>query len=217
MKKLVILGGSGIGMIAASVAHDLGGHEVLGFLNDDYDSGQLIGKYKKFPVLGKTGDLHKFLGDENVQIFLGYVGLQREKATFEKIEALDIPSNRFATLIHPTAIIPSGMCSLGHGVLMSPLSQLSPDVTIHDNCILLPNSFVGHDSTLQKFAHIATNSVVGANVVIGRAVHIGSNATIREKVKIGDFSLVGAGAVGLNDVKEDSVVIGNPAEVLRQR
>ena len=34
MKKLIILGGSGIGMIAASIANELGYFKVIGFLND---------------------------------------------------------------------------------------------------------------------------------------------------------------------------------------
>jgi acetyltransferase EpsM len=217
MQKLVILGGSGIGMIAASIANDLGCYQVLGFMNDYYEPGYLIGKYKKYPVLGGTELLAGFLEDDEVMVFIAYVGLQREKETFEKVESLNIPRDRLATLIHPTAIIPTGMCSIGCGVLMAPLSQLSPDTTIHDNCILLPNSFVGHDSTLERFAHIATNSVVGANVTVGRAVHIGSNATIREKVIIGDYSLVGAGAVVLNNVAKNCVVVGNPANILSQR
>lgn len=217
MKKLVILGGSGIGMIAASIAQDLGYFEVSGFLNDYFDPGHLIGKYDKFPVIGGTKDLPRFLQDKNTYVFIAYVGLQNEKETFQKIESLEIPEERFATLIHPSAIIPKGLCSIGTGVLMSPLSQLSPDTTINNNCILLPNSFVGHDSTLEKFAHIATNSVIGANVRVGKSVHVGSNATIREKVDIGDFSLIGAGSVVLNDVPENSVVVGNPARVLKQR
>jgi acetyltransferase EpsM len=217
MKKLVILGGSGIGMIAASIAQDLGFYEVQGFLNDFYNPGDYIGKFKKIPVIGKTEDLARFLKEKDTFVFIAYVGLKNEKDTFLKIDALQIPSERFATLIHPTAIIPRGYCSIGNGVLMAPLSQLSPDTTIADNSILLANSFVGHDSTLDKFAHIATNSVVGANVQVGKAVHIGSNATIREKIKIGDFALIGAGAMVLHDVAENSIVVGNPAKTLSQR
>ena len=61
MKKLVILGGSGIGMIADSIANDLGYYEVLGFLNDVVPVGSKIGKCKKLEVLGKTDDLRCFL------------------------------------------------------------------------------------------------------------------------------------------------------------
>ena len=215
MRKLVIFGGSGIGMIAASVARDLGYYEVLGFLNDVLPMGDKIGKYLTFDVLGKTEDYRKFLVDPEVDFFIGYVGMQNEQDVYERIESFEIPANRYATLIHPSAIIPKGLCSIGRGVLMAPLSQLSPDTTIGDNCILLPNCMVGHDSYLDRFAHVATNAVVGANVHVGRAVHVGSNATIREKVKIGDFALIGSGAVVLNDVEVNSIVVGNPAKVLR--
>jgi acetyltransferase EpsM len=217
MKKLVILGGSGIGMIAASVAEVLKEYQVLGFLNDVIEVNSQIGKFKGYPVLGKTEDLSKYLKDPNVYFFIAYVGLQNEKNTFEKIESLEIPPDRFASLIHPTAIIPDGFSKIGRGVLFSPLAQLSPDTTISDNCILLPNSFVGHDSFLDKFAHVATNGVIGANVHVGKAVHIGSNATVREKVKIGDFSLIGAGSVVLNSVEENSIIVGNPGRVLKKR
>jgi len=217
MKKLVILGGRGIGMIAASVAEDLGTFEVLGFLNDFVPIGEKVGKYKGYKVIGKSEDVKKYLEDEDIYFFIGYVGMKNEKEVFEKILSLEIPRTKFATLIHPTAIIPKGFCSIGNGVLMAPLSQLSPDTKIEDNCILLANSFLGHDSIMQRFSHITSNSVIGGNVTIGRGAHIGTNATIRENVNIGDFALVGSGAVVLDNVPENSIVVGNPAKVLRQK
>lgn len=217
MKNLIVLGGSGIGMIAISIARELGTYTIGGFLNDVLPVGTMIGKYDKFPVIGTTEDLPKFLEDENNVFFIAYVGMQQEESVYKKITSLNIPSNRLATLIHPSAIIPKGMCKIGNGVLMAPLSQLSPDTTLEDNSIMLPNAFLGHDSTLKRFAHIASNATVGANVIIGKACHIGTNCTIREKTKIGDFCLVGSGSVVLNDVEENSIVVGNPARLLRKK
>ena len=217
MKKLVIFGGSGIGMIAASVAIELGTHEVLGFLNDHVPPGEKIGRFCNFPVLGGTDHYLTLLNDPDLEFFIAYVGLSNLKETFEKVNSLVIPTDRFATLIHPSAILPKGMCSIGKGVLISPLVQLSPDTYIEDNCILLAQSFVGHDSRLKRFADIATNGVVGANVTVGCGVHIGSNATVRENVQIGDFALIGSGSVVLNDVPSNSVMVGNPAHLLRKR
>jgi acetyltransferase EpsM len=213
--RIVILGGSGIGMIAASIIDKMGNDEVIGFLNDMIPVGTKIGKYKQIPVIGKTEDLYKFLESEDISVFIAYVGLLNERSAYEKIRDLKIPEERFHSIIDPTAIVPKGYCSIGKGVLFAPLSQLSPDTTISDNCMLLGNSFIGHDSFLDHFAHVATNAVVGANVHVGKAVHVGSNSVIREKVRIGDYSLIGAGSVVIDDVPENAIVVGNPARVLR--
>lgn len=217
MKKLIILGGRGIGMIAASVANDLGTYEVMGFLNDIVPVGEKVGKYNGYKIIGRSTDAVKFLDDKDAYFFIGYIGMKNEKDIFEKVTSLGIPRNRFATLIHPTAIIPKGFCSIGSGILMAPLSQLSPDTTVEDNCILLANSFLGHESTMRRFSHLTANSVVGGNVLIGKGAHIGTNATIREDVKIGDFALIGSGSVVLKDVPDNSIVVGNPARILKTK
>lgn len=215
--RVIILGGSGIGMIAASILFKRSDVEVLGFLNDVEPVGSSIGNYRKYTVLGKSDEIVGYLGDDDVFVFIAYVGLLREKQAYEKILTLDIPTNKFISIIDPTAIIPTEFCSIGTGVLFAPLSQLSADTKISDNCMLLPNSFVGHNSFLDRFAHLATNAVVGANVHVGKAVHIGSNATIKERIHIGDFSVIGAGSVVVKDVPENAIVVGNPARVLRYK
>ena len=62
MKNLIVLGGSGIGMIAISIAKELGVYTIGGFLNDVVPVGNLIGKYEKYPVIGTTAEraLKKF-------------------------------------------------------------------------------------------------------------------------------------------------------------
>ena len=217
MKKLIILGGRGIGMIAASVANDLGSYDVLGFLNDYVPVGDSVGKYKKYKVIGKTDDVSNYLKDKDISFFVGYIGMKNEKEIYDKIINLGIPKERFETLIHPTAIIPKQYCNIGNGVLMAPLSQLSPDTTVEDNCILLANSFLGHDSTMKRFSHITTNSVIGGNVTVGFGSTVGSNATIRENINIGDFSIVGSGSVVLTDVPNNSIFVGNPAKLLKHK
>ncbi|NBJ91362.1 NeuD/PglB/VioB family sugar acetyltransferase [Parablautia muri] len=217
MKKLIILGGSGIGMSVAAIATQDLTIETLGFLNDILPIGYKVGKFTRVPVIGTTDDINRYLKDEDTFFFIAYVGMQHEEEVYKKIESLNIPTNRYYSAIHPTAVYPKGFCSIGNGVLLTALSQVGVDAVISDNCMLLANSYVGHDSFLDRFAHIATNAVVGANVHVGKAVHVGSNATIREKITIGDFSLIGAGAVVIEDVPPNSIVVGNPARVLRTK
>ena len=216
MKNLIIFGGDGVGMIAASIAESSGKYIVKGFLNDYLPIHSNIGRYKKHKVIGSSQDYLKFLDDQNNFFFYGYLGMGAEKITFNKLLEIKIPTKRYVNLIHPTASIPWDYVNIGNGILMGPQAQLSPDTEISDNCIILGGAFIGHDSFMDRFSHVATNGVIGGRVHIGKGVHIGSNSTVREKVRIGDFSLVGCGSNVLVDIPNLSTVVGNPAKPLNK-
>ena len=52
--------------------------------------------------------------------------------------------------------------------------------------------------------------------VVMRRASIGSGATILSQVTIGENAIVGAGAVVTRDVPADTIVVGNPARILRK-
>jgi len=54
-------------------------------------------------------------------------------------------------------------------------------------------------------------------IIVKRRATVGSNATVMCGVTIGEGSLVGAGAVVTKDVPPNTIVVGNPARVLRGR
>lgn len=54
-------------------------------------------------------------------------------------------------------------------------------------------------------------------VTIGRNVWIGGGAVILAGITIGDRAIVGAGSVVTRDVAADSVVVGNPARMTKER
>jgi len=211
------MGGEGVGIIAAMIIAQYPDLQLVGFLNDVAPVGTKIGNYTSYPVLGKSEDVLRFIEPDDTYAFMGFIGMTQEQEVYDKLVGLDIPREKFINLIHPTAIIPEGFCSIGRGVLMAPHSQLSADATLADNCMLMGGAFVGHNTRLDRYVSLATNSVVGANVRVGKAVHIGSNATVREKLTIGDFSLVGMGSVVLKDVPPCSIVAGNPARVITSK
>ena len=55
------------------------------------------------------------------------------------------------------------------------------------------------------------------NTVIGNDVWIGQNAVILPGVHVGDGAIIGANSVAGSDVAPYTIVIGNPAKVLRKR
>ena len=213
--NVIMLGGSGIGMIASSILDRIGGYKMLGFLNDIVPVGNNIGKFKKYPVIGKSEDARELIKKHDAKVFIAYIGMTQERKTTAKLEKLEIPTDSLLSIVDPTAIIPDGYCNIGDGVLICPLSQVSADTTLGKNCILLANSFVGHDTVLEDYVSIANNACIGANVRVGYGTHVGTNATTREKISIGPYSVIGMGSAVLKDVPEGGVVVGNPAKLLR--
>ena len=54
------------------------------------------------------------------------------------------------------------------------------------------------------------------DVIIESNVWIGCNVTILKGVTIGDNAIVGAGSVVTKNVRPNTVVVGNPAKVIRE-
>ena len=86
-------------------------------------------------------------------------------------------------------------CFIGHGVMFT--NDLFPRATNSD----------GSQQTDEDWTLVETFVKKGAS--------IGSNATILCGITIGENALIGAGAVVVKDVPANSVVVGNPARVVK--
>lgn len=64
---------------------------------------------------------------------------------------------------------------------------------------------------------INTSECISKNVIIGDDVWLGYNVVILPGVKIGTGCVIGAGSVVTKDIPEYSIVVGNPAKVIKLR
>lgn len=102
--------------------------------------------------------------------------------------------------IHPGATIGKNLF-IDHGM----------GVVIGETAIIGDNVTLFHGVTLGT-----TGKEVGKrHPTIKNNVLIGANATILGNITIGENSKVGAGAVVVKDVKENTTVVGIPAEIVR--
>lgn len=215
MKRVIVFGGEGVGVSVAAISALDPETEMLGYLNDFLPKGTMIGNYTKFPVLGSSQDYSDYLEDSDVVFSYAFSSMKTGQHALNKLMELKIPKDRWYSAIHPSAVVPEGFCKIGIGVIINALSQVGVDVEMGDHTMLFANSYVGHNTKLDVLAHLASNAVISSNCHIGKAVHVGLNAVVREKVTVGDFSVVGAGSVVLHDVPPKSIVVGNPARILK--
>jgi sugar O-acyltransferase (sialic acid O-acetyltransferase NeuD family) len=204
---LVVIGFSGNALDALETL--LSAHEVVAWLDDNPAlHGQ---KFQNAPVL-PLSELGNF-PDAQVVCMIGSERTFRRRE--EIIARLGLPDSRFATIVDPFARV-SRLSTLGRGVVVFPGTIITSNAVIGNHVMLLPQSIVHHDASIGDFSLIGSRVVIAGSVRVGPGCYIGSGSTLKNGLDIGAGSLVGMAANVLRDVAAGSVVVGNPARVLRR-
>lgn len=134
-----------------------------------------------------------------------------------------IPVVHETAFVHPQAAV-TGNVIIGRDVYIGPGAAIRGDwggIVIEDGCNVQENCtvhmFPGVTVVLEAGAHIGHGAIVhGAR--IGANALVGMNAVIMDNARIGAGSVVGALAFvpAEMQVPERSVVVGNPAKVVKQ-
>ena len=117
------------------------------------------------------------------------------------------------------------------GTLIHPAAEILADTVIEEGCILnysfiSTECHVGSNTFIDSFVSLGHNVSIGENCVINaRAfvggwnrlkdnVYIGPGSYIKDRLIINKWSIVAIGCVVFRNVKEESIVLGNPAKVI---
>jgi sugar O-acyltransferase (sialic acid O-acetyltransferase NeuD family) len=119
-------------------------------------------------------------------------------------------------LIHPSASVGAEV-SLAPGVVVMAGAVLNPGVSVGPAAIINSHAVVEHDCQIAEGAHVSPGAVLSGGVRIGALAWIGAGAILLPGVKVGARAIVGAGTVVLHDVAPGTIVVGNPARLLRSR
>ncbi len=177
-----------------------------GFLDD---APELQGKsVAGLPVLGKIADAAKFKDAK----FVNGIGSPRSYRKKPDIIAnLGLSADRWATVIHPTAVV-SPSAKIGAGTVLLANVSVGANVTIGRHVMVLQNTVISHDSVVGDFTAIATGVCISGACQIGTNCYLGSGSTLRDGVRVGDRALIGIGSNVVADVPAEAVVMGNPAK-----
>ena len=121
-------------------------------------------------------------------------------------------------------------CELGDEVVVGRGSLVENDTTIGARTRIQANAYVTAYSTLEEDVFVAPCVVTTNDNFMGRTearlelmrgptirrgARIGGGAVLLPGIEVGEVAFVGAGAVVVRDVAPRTVVVGNPARVLR--
>ena len=216
MKKIIILGGHGDGLVAAQIIKDMqqSGLEVelAGFLNDHLQLGDTI---ENIPVLGKTSEW-SFLDVEKKYYF--YPALHKIKQMPQRkilLINLGIPSERLFSPVHPTATVASS-AQIEHGCLIASHVTVQPGARIASYSSIRAGANIGHDAHIEGFCYVGPNATMTGKSILREGAHLGPNAVIVDGITLETYAIAGAGSVILKDTMPNSLYIGNPARKIME-
>ena len=126
------------------------------------------------------------------------------------------------TKVRESASIGAGVsigqhCYVDHGVVIGDRCKIQNSVNIFHGVTIGDEVFIGPSVTFTNdpYPSVAGEWVLTPTTVCNGA-SIGANATIVCGVTIGEGALVGAGSVVVEDVPARTLVVGNPAQIVRR-
>lgn len=75
---------------------------------------------------------------------------------------------------------------------------------------------VAHNVQIGKHNTFANGCIIEGSCIIGDYNTFGAGVIVQRKVKVGSRCIFGSGAVVTKDVEDNSVMVGNPARLLRK-
>lgn len=209
MKNLLIIGARGWGReVFGMLPNCLGyGTEfiVKGFLDDKVDA---LANFDDYPPIIDSVEHYQPQHDD---VFVCALGEPKWKRHYAEI--MLAKGGEFINLIHRTAYVGKNTV-LGKGCIISKEASISCDITIGDFVTLQRLATIGHDAHLGDYCNIGAMCFMGGGASIGEESLVFPGSNILPHISVGNKCVVGAGAVVVRRVKDNTTVFGNPAKVM---
>lgn len=212
-QPLVLIGGSGFGAKVAELARLTNRYHIQGFLDDKTVANPDVALGKQ---LGSLSDIESlFAGDPKVAFFIALGDNHSRRKVAE--DALNtVPSDRFPTITHPTALVlPSA--TIGFGCLLSYGSIVETSVSIGNFVIINTRVSISHHARVDSFSSLAPSAALAGASAIGSETAVGMGVMVHHGISIGSQSVVGSLSLVNKNLPDNVVALGNPAKVIRQR
>ena len=211
LKDLIIIGAGGVGRETALIIEDINNESkewnLLGFVDDYKEIGEDINGYK---VLGGNDYIDNY--DQEVYVVCAIANYKIKKNIIQSIKNDNV---KFANIIHPSVKL-NKTVDIGYGCIIYQNSIITANISIGNHVIVSPKCGIGHDSIIKDYCSLLWNVNISGNVALEEGVTMGSGSTIIQGRKVGRESFIGAGAVVIEDINEESVAVGVPTRYVEK-
>jgi sugar O-acyltransferase (sialic acid O-acetyltransferase NeuD family) len=209
IKKIAIIGAGGFGRevkwLIDSINLQKKQWDFIGYYDDDLSERKNI---EQKLLLGGIGELNKV--DESLAVVIANGNPKTKRKIVEQINNSNL---YFPSLVHPNCLIGNNV-AIGQGTVICANNILTCDIMIEDFVTLNLACTVGHDTIIKSYCSIMPTVNVSGEVFMEECVYVGTGAKIINQINIGSHSIIGAGAVVIKDVPQNSTAVGVPAKYI---
>lgn len=155
-------------------------------------------------------DESAFLGDVSTRGALVVLAIGEPMLRAKVADRYTKHGVRFATLIHPTAVVGPN-CTLGAGSVVMAHAVLETHVSVGDHTLLNVGCSIAHNGRLAACCSLGPGVRLAGWATIGDCCDLGVNSCLRPRVTLGPRTRVGAGAAVVKDCSGDVTLVGIPA------
>ena len=163
------------------------------------------------PVLGDSNLVGEFA---DAAVVACVANAHRPTDRLSVVRRLNLPEDRWATVVHPAACIAGGSI-LGPGTVFLAGVVVTAPLRIGAHVVVMPHVLITHDDDIADGVTLAGGVSLGGAVAVGECAYLGQRAVVREMLSIGAAAVVGMGSVVLQDVPAGEVWAGVPARRIR--
>lgn len=207
--KLVIFGTGEYGELAHYYFTHDSEYEVVAFTADDEFVKNNF--FKGLPLINLSDLLERYPPDQyEAHVALSFMKLNQTRA--EKYYLLKKMGYTLVSYIcSKSAYWPD--LSIGDNCFILENQTIQPTVKIGSNVMIWSGNHLGHRGIIGDHTYISSHVCIAGFVTIGTHNFLGINSTIRDFVKIGNRAFIGMGASVVQDVPDDSVVVGAKGQI----
>jgi sugar O-acyltransferase (sialic acid O-acetyltransferase NeuD family) len=211
-RPLLLVGAGGLAReVLAAVRLQPSEWKPIGALDDDPSKhgADLDG----VPVLGGS----ELIGElTDAAVIACVANAHRPAGRLSFVRRLNLPDDRWATVVHPTASVPQGS-SLGPGTLLLAGVVITTPLRIGAHVVAMPHVLITHDDKISDGVTFAGRVSLGGAVTVGECAYFGQGSLVREMLFIGAGAVIGMGSAVLHDVPAGEVWADVPARRIRNR
>ena len=214
MRPVLIIGAGGFARETAeavrAVQSDNGSVELAGFLDDNAAlHGKSVGGA---PVLGPIEAIADH-PDAAVVVAVGRPDAYVVRR--DLVVRLELPADRYATVVHPTVSVGS-TCVVGVGSVLLAQVALTAEVSVGEHVAIMPQVVLTHDVRVDDFATLASGVRLGGGAHVGTGAYLASGVCVRDGCRIGPWAMIGMSSIVTKDVPEERLWFGSPARDARR-